>query len=168
MCEVHKYAPWTFFVNESTTPSNWLANLDAWPKIPNNMPIWQPTTLKLSMQQINRWEAGRTLEPTFLPPTKVPPLRYWHIYIMRFGPPPNTKQYDVTIGIFPTCTCVDFITMMASSLGGHGKWVHYKHLYFILQNVMYCGQTENFIHFSKRSWNEVQHLMSCVKVVGHK
>ncbi len=84
---------------------------------------------------------------------------------MSSGPPPNTKQYELKIGNFQTCICVDFITMMASSLGGCGKWVHYKHLYFILQNVMYCGQTENFIHFLAWSWNEVQCLKSHARVV---
>ncbi len=101
MCEAHKYVPWIFFVNESTTPPNRLANLDAWPNILNNMPIWQATMLKLSMQQINMWEARWTLEPTFLSPTKFPSQGYGHIYIMSFGPPPNTKQYDDDDGKFP-------------------------------------------------------------------
>jgi hypothetical protein len=55
-----------------------------------------------------------------LPTTKVPPPMYGQIYIMSSNPPPNTKQYEVTIGNFPTCTCVDFITMMTSSFGGRG------------------------------------------------
>jgi hypothetical protein len=55
--------------------------------------------------------------------------------------------------------------MMASSLGGRGKWVHCKHIYFILQNVMYYGQMEIFIHLSTWSWNEVQPLMSHARVV---
>jgi len=58
--------------------------------------------------------------------------------------------------------------MMASSLGGHGKWVHYKQLYFILQNVMYFSQRENFIHFLTWRWNEVQRLKSHGRVVFHE
>jgi hypothetical protein len=120
--------------------------------------------LKLSTQQTNRWEVRQTLEVVVLPPTEIPPPRYGQIYIISFDPPPNTKQYEVMIGNFPNYTCVEFIQMMASSLGGRGKWVHYKHLYFILQNLMYYGQTKPFIHFLTWSWIEVQHLTSCVRV----
>jgi hypothetical protein len=37
------------------------------------------------------------------------------------------------------CNCVDFASMMASSLGKQGMWVPYKHLYYILQYAMYFG-----------------------------
>jgi hypothetical protein len=60
------------------------------------------------------------MEVVVLPTTKVPPPRYGHIYIMNSNPPPSTKQYEVMIVNFLTCTCVDFVTMMASSLGGRG------------------------------------------------
>jgi hypothetical protein len=46
---------------------------------------------KLSMQQINRWEVGQTLEAVTLPPIEVPPSRYGKIYIINFGPTPSTK-----------------------------------------------------------------------------
>jgi len=32
---------------------------------------------------------------------------------------------------FTPYTCMDFITMV-TSFCGYGKWVHYKHLYYIL------------------------------------
>jgi hypothetical protein len=98
--------------------------------------------LKLLTQQTNRWEVGQTLEGVVFPPIEVPPLGYVQfaiIYKCNSDPPPSTKQYGVTIGNFPSCNCVDFIQMMAGSLGSQGNWVHCKHLYFILQNVMYCG-----------------------------
>ncbi len=94
-----------------------------------------------------------------------PPPRYGHIYIINLDPPSSTKQYEVMIKNFFNYICVDFIQIMVGSLGGHGKWVHWKHLYFILQNVMYCGQIEPFIHFMTWSWNEVQHLASRVRVI---
>jgi hypothetical protein len=111
--------------------------------------------LKLLTQQTNKWEVGRTLKVVVLPLIEVLPPIYGHIYIINSGPPPNTKRYEVTIGNFPNCIYVDFIQMMASSLGGQGEWVHCKHLYFILKNLMYCGQTKPFIHFPAWSWNEV-------------
>ncbi len=48
LCEVCKCVPRTFFANESITPHNQPADLEAWPKIRNNKPIWRATTLKLS------------------------------------------------------------------------------------------------------------------------
>ncbi len=79
----------------------------------------------------------------FLPSTSVPPPRYGFIYSTTFSLPQNKKQHEVTIRDFSTYTCMDFITMMASLLGGQGKWVHCKHMYYILQHVMYCGQWKN-------------------------
>ncbi len=165
LCEACKCAPRTLFANESTTPPNWPADPEAWPKIRNNKLIKRTITFKLSTQQTNRWEAGWTLEAVVLPPIEVPPLTYGQIYIISFNPPLSTKQFEVTIGNFHNCTCVDFITMMVGSLGGQGKWVHCKHFYFILQNVTYCGQTEPFIHFLTWSWDEVQPLTSHVRVI---
>jgi len=143
-----------------------LIQMTIWLKTRNSKTIWWVATLKFSMPQTNRWETSQTLEAIILLPTKVPSPRYGQIYIVSFGPPPTIKHYAVMIGNFPTCICIDFITMMASSLGGHGKWVHYKHLYYILQNVMYCGQTKDFIHFPTWSWDEVQHLMHCAREIN--
>jgi hypothetical protein len=70
-----------------------------------------------------------------VPPFEVLPPWYGHIYIIISNPPLNTKRYEATIKNFPNFIYVDFIHMMAGSLGGWGKWVHYKHLYFILQCV---------------------------------
>jgi hypothetical protein len=96
---------------------------------------------------------------------KVPPLRYGQIYKITFGLTQPIKQYEVTIGNFPTCTCLDFIRMMANSLGDCGKWAHCKHLYLILQDVMHCGQIEDVIHFPTWSWNEVQKLTSRARAI---
>jgi hypothetical protein len=50
LCEVRKCAPWTLFANESTTPCNWFAYFEAWPKTYNNKLIQWITTFKLSTQ----------------------------------------------------------------------------------------------------------------------
>ncbi len=108
------------------------------------------------------------MEIVGLPTIEVPLLRYGQIYIMSSGAPLSTKQYEMTIGNFFPCICVDFITTMANSLGGHGKWAHCKHLYFVLLNVMYCGQTKKFIHFLTWNQNEMQHPTNHVRVVVHE
>jgi hypothetical protein len=44
-------------------------------------------------------------------------------------------------------------------LGGHGAWVQCKHMYHILQNIMYCEKIEEFIHYPTWSLDEIQHLL---------
>jgi hypothetical protein len=77
--------------------------------------------LKLSMQQTNRWEARKVLEVAVLPPIEILAPGYDKIYIISFSPPLNTKQHMVTIINILAYTCVDFISMMACSLGGCAK-----------------------------------------------
>jgi hypothetical protein len=45
--------------------------------------------------------------------------------------------------------------MMTISLGDHGKWVHCKHMYNILQNVMFCELMQMFIHRLAWTWDKV-------------
>jgi hypothetical protein len=40
--------------------------------------------------------------------------------------------------------------MISNSLG-QGKWVPCKHMYYVLQHVMFCGEFEIFIYF--QTWN---------------
>jgi len=95
-------------------------------------------------------EVRRTLETTLLTPSNIPPLGYGHIYRLLLGPLKNHKQHEVMICDYLACNCVDFASMMASSLGKQGMWVPYKHLYYILQYAMYFGINEPFIHYP--SW----------------
>jgi hypothetical protein len=100
---------------------------------------------KIFTQQQNKWKVGRVLLANILPPTNVIFPKHGKLYIIILGPIENRKQYEVKIDNFPTCTCMDFVLMMTSSLGAQGKWAHYKHLYYILQHVMLCGLMEMFI-----------------------
>jgi hypothetical protein len=78
---------------------------------------------------------------------KVPALGYGQIYKILCGKVSNKKQYEVTIGNFPAYICMDFVTMVSSSLGKQGKWVHVNTWIMYYNNVMFCGQFEIFIHF---------------------
>jgi hypothetical protein len=69
------------------------------------------------------------------------------------------KCYDVTIENYVGCSSIYFVVMLTISLGGHGAWVECKHLYYILQNMMYYGKTKKFIHYPRCSLDEVQHLL---------
>jgi hypothetical protein len=69
------------------------------------------------------------------------------------------------INDYLTCSCVDFLSMMALSLNKQGPWVPCKHLYCILQYAMYYNIKEPFIHYPFWSWNEVHRLLDHAKVL---
>jgi len=49
--------------------------------------------------------------------------------------------------------------MLAGSLGGHGVYVQCKHVYHVLQTIMFYGLMKEFIHHYTWSWDEVHHLL---------
>jgi hypothetical protein len=109
--------------------------------------ICYPNTFKLSILQKNKWEVGQILEATLLTPLNIPILGYGWIYCLLLGLLENCKQYEVMISDYLTCSCVDFLFTMASSLGKWGPWVPCKHLYYILQYAMYYGIRKLVIHY---------------------
>ncbi len=69
---------------------------------------------------------------TFQPPLKVHALGYGQIYKVLCGKVSNKKQYEVTIRNFLAYNCMDFVTMVSSSLRKQGKWVPCKHIDYVL------------------------------------
>jgi len=76
------------------------------------------------------------------------------VYKILSNADPNQRQYEVTIGNFLTFICFDFVTILLGSWGRQRKWVPCKHIYYVLQHVMFCGEFEIFIHFPTWSCNE--------------
>jgi hypothetical protein len=58
--------------------------------------------------------------------------------------------------------------MMSMSLDERGPWVHCKHMYYILQYVMFCGIRKSFIHYPSWNWNEVHRLLGHAKILKLK
>jgi hypothetical protein len=104
----------------------------------------RPSTFEISTQQHKKWEVECVLVAQILPPTNVPIPSYGQMYHIISSPIENRKQYEIMINNFPAFICIDFV--LIGSLGGYGKWVHYKYLYYILQIVRLCGLMEMFIH----------------------
>jgi hypothetical protein len=71
----------------------------------------------------------------------------------------------VTIGNFLGCSCVYFVIMLPSSMRGHGVYVQCKCVYHVLQMIMFCGFTDEFIHHCTWSWNEVERLLNHYKAL---
>jgi hypothetical protein len=99
------------------------------------------------------------LEVIVTPPLEGFALGYGRFNNILFSAPTNRKQYEVTIENFWTCISLGFVSVVASLLDQWGKWVFYKHLYYELQDVMFCGEFE--IHFPTWSCDEVCHLLDC-------
>jgi hypothetical protein len=53
-------------------------------------------------------------------------------------------------------------------LGGGETWVQCNHPYHILQNIMYCGQSKEFIHFPMWSWDKIQQLLARAKTIENQ
>jgi len=84
-------------------------------------------------------EIGRLLEAIVNPPLEVLTFGYGRFYNIMSRVPTNKKHYEITIENFWTCIYLSFVSMVASLLGQWGKWVPYKHLYYVLQDVMFLG-----------------------------
>ena len=90
----------------------------SWPTSRNGKVVHCIVPFKMSNLHYNQWEVGHQLfEAIVNPPLEVPLLGYGRIYKILFGQNPNKKQYEVIIWNFPTCICLDFVTMISNSLG---------------------------------------------------
>jgi hypothetical protein len=114
-----------------------------------------------SPEHYAKMEKAKSIECTVLRYVKVPAPRYGIVYSVH-TPRSVAKQqlYEVTIGDFPACTCIDFISMKATALGnGRKKWTCYKHLYFILQHFFGCTTEDKFLYCLAWTFNKVKLLL---------
>jgi len=72
---------------------------------------------KKSNMNYNWWETGQLLEAIVNPPLEVLDLGYGRIYKISFVKFLNKKYHEVTIRNFIACICLNFFTMISSSLG---------------------------------------------------
>lgn len=86
-----------------------------------------------------------------------PPLGIGCVYTMLIdGSLLLANVYDVTIECCPGCTCIDFVSLLSSSIRKKGKYVSCKLLHFIFTKKMFCDlKVDIFIHQPTLSWNEV-------------
>jgi hypothetical protein len=102
-----------------------------WPTSCNVKAIYWIIPFKMSNLHYNQWEAGQLLEVIINPPLEVSLLdmdKFIRLYLAKI----QTKKYEVTIGNFPACICLDFVVTISNLLGQRGKWVPCKHMYYVL------------------------------------
>jgi hypothetical protein len=126
--------PRSLFRRQSSISINRLVDEMSWPTLRNGQVIHHIVPFKVSNLHYNWWEVGWLFKVTINPPLENPLLRYGWIYKILFGqnPQKNKKIKIKSYNRFPTCTCLDFITMISNSLGRQGKWVPCKRMYYVL------------------------------------
>ncbi len=138
-CEQFRCLFHSLFGGDSFVHLHQPLDVNFWLKPHNYKNIWHLRTFKLSKEHQNQWRIVHNLTIIVLPPIQVPFPGCRFIYNITFSTSNIINQYEMIIENFSTHTCMAFIKMIASSLGEQGKWVHYKHVYYILQHVMFCG-----------------------------
>ncbi len=87
----------------------------AWPTTQNDKTIKWKMPFKMFKPQYTQWEASWFLKVVVNPLLKVLAHGYGQIYMIIFYAIPNWKQYEITIGNFPTCICLYFVLMLSCS-----------------------------------------------------
>jgi hypothetical protein len=113
-----------------------------------------------STQQANNCASALTLNGQIRKVTMIPHPRYGCIVTLDSGAPPKVKQYLITIGTFPECSCEFFKDMATKSLGRRGRWASCKHLYFVFTVIGNLkSKRDAFIHAPAFSFNEVKQIL---------
>jgi hypothetical protein len=131
-----------------------------WPMTHGGKKVRWPSKLNLTQQHTNIWEARKLffLCTMFLPVDFLPLGSRWIYNVLS-----NEKHYPVTMGNYCSCSCLNFVTMVAHPLGGCGAWVQCNHIYHVLLIIKYCGLIKDFIHYCMWIWEEFFNLLMCTK-----
>jgi len=71
---------------------------------------------EMSKLHYNKWEVSQLLEVVVNSLLEVFALRYGWIFTFIFGVAPNQRQYEIIIGNFLACICLDFVIMLLRSM----------------------------------------------------
>jgi hypothetical protein len=134
-------------------------NPNAYPTVRNNRTIWRIANAP-STEQRNKWESAGNIKGQILGVTLLPFPGLGAIVSLETGADHNRNVYRITMGMFPTCTCPDFVNMVVSAIGGRQQYVNCKHLYYLYR--YFCKMDINddkFIHAPSYSFNELKLLL---------
>jgi hypothetical protein len=110
-----------------------------------------------STKHANNYASALTLNGQIRKVRMVPHPGYGCIVTLDSGAPPKVKQYLITIGTFPECSCAFFKDMATKSLGRRGGWASCNYLYFVFTVIGSLKSKKNaFIHAPNFSFNEVK------------
>jgi hypothetical protein len=113
-----------------------------------------------STKQANNCASALTLKGQNRKVTMIPHPGYGCIVTLDSRAPPKVKQYLITIGTFPECSCEFFKDMATKSLGRRWEWASCKHLYFVFTVIgSLKSERDAFIHAPTFSFNEVKQIL---------
>ena len=117
----------------------------------------------------NQWESARNVTGTILGVNIIPYPGLGAIITLQSGVEPHHMIYRVTLGNFPSCTCLHFTGMASASLGKRGKYVNCKHLYYIFRYLCKVDlKKDKFIHAPSLSMDEVMNLLEKAGMIKNK
>jgi hypothetical protein len=135
------------------------ASVDDYPKTRSGKSIRRNNNAP-STKQANNYASALTLKGQICKVTMIPHPGYGCIVTLDSGAPPKVKQYLITIGTFPECSCAFFKDMATQSLGRRGGWASCKHLYFVFTVIgSLKSERDAFIHAPTFSFNEVKQIL---------
>jgi hypothetical protein len=97
-------------------------NPDVYPTVRNNRTIRRIGNTP-TIEQRNKWESAGNIKGQILGVTLIPNPGLGAIVSLETGADHNKNVYRITIGLFPTCTCPDFVNMVVSAIGGRQQYV---------------------------------------------
>jgi len=114
----------------------------------------------------NKWKSAGNVKGTIVGVTMLPIPGLGAIIHLQSGMESNHKVYQITLGMYPECTCLDFVDMAVSAIGGRHQYVHCKHLYYLF---CYFGKIDmvedKFVHSPSFSFNEVKCLLIRARIL---
>jgi len=100
------------------------SNLTQYPIVRHIKTIHQianvPTT-----EQKNKWESVGNIRGQIVGMSLLPFSGLGAIVSLETGQDSNKNMYRITVGMFPVCTCPDFVNMAISATGGWQKYLYY-------------------------------------------
>jgi len=103
-------------------------NADVYPTVRNSRTIRRIPNAP-SVEQQNKWKSTSNVKGQIVAVTLLPFLGLGAIVSLQTGSEHSRNVYKITLDMFPTCTCLDFVSMTVSAIGGRQKYVNCKHLY---------------------------------------
>jgi hypothetical protein len=138
---------------------------DVYPTVRNNQSIRRianaPTT-----EQRNKWESAGNIKGQIIGVTLLPFPGLGAIVSLETGSDHDRHVYQITVGMFPSCICPDFVNMCVSAIGGRQQYVNCKHLYYLYR--YFCKvdiYDDKFIHAPSYSFNEVKVLLVRARII---
>ena len=79
---------------------------------------------------------------------------------------PNRNVYWITVGMYPSCTCLDFTNMAISATGGRQQYKNCKQFYYLFR--YFCKMDihkDKFIHAANYTFHELKFYLIKARII---